>query len=238
MLFVEFVSSELQLFLLEIFQPINCYCSQINIRCGAVARFVSGFNLEFARFRDLVSGVEGLGGAFRRGEGEGDGAGGGFVVFPGGNGIVTDFEFVAGNGYGRTGDDVHGACGDRDGRGICVLWGRRVDRRHRCGRGRVNGLRAAGDGEGDGKERSEESPGQAGNDGTQAGNDVLEIPGQARNDGGKMESAHSVLCLLGLSGRGNMVRGVRMVTATERAVLVCQSPGGSHADLPRYPYQA
>ena len=195
-----------------------------DFRRGAVLRFVGGLDLEFACFGDLVSGVEGLGGSFCRGEGEGDGAGGGFVVFPGGDGLVAYLKFAAGDGDGGACDDVHGARGDRDGRGVGVLGrsrGSRVDRL----------VAAAGDGEGDGKERSEEIPGQA-------GNDVLEIPGQARNDGGKMESAHSVLCLLGLSGRGNMVRGVRMVTATGRAVLVCQSPGGSHADLPRYPYQA
>ena len=113
---------------------------------GAVSGFVGGLDLEFACFGDLVSGVEGLEGASCRGEGDIDGAGGGFVVFPGGDGFVTDFEGAAGDGDGGAGDDVHGTLGDRDGRSVGVLGG--------------SGLKwliaAAGDGESQRKEYCKE----------------------------------------------------------------------------------
>ena len=45
-------------------------------------------------------------------------------------------------------------------------------------------------------------------------------------------------CLCGLSARRNVVPGIRMPTPTERTVFLRLSPGGSRADLPRYPYRA
>ena len=133
---------------------LGVFLRQLDFCRGRVAGFVGDFQLELAFFGEFVSRVDGLGGAVRRGEGKGDGAGGGDVVFPGGDGCGADLEFAAGEGGFRDGDDVHGARGDRDRGGLDVLRRRsrwcRIDRL----------LAAAGDNEQHRENGGEQIPGR------------------------------------------------------------------------------
>lgn len=133
---------DLQLLVLEVLQSEYRHGSQINISRRTVAGFVSGLDLELAGFGDFVSGVEGLRRTFRRSESESNGAGGRDVILPRGYGLVAYLQLIAGDCDSGTGNDVHSARRDRDGRGILVLL-----RSWRSRRSRLNRLvAAAGDG--------------------------------------------------------------------------------------------